>query len=164
MKNKVEVVVKYNVDGSVSAAKAAIEERYSRFLPGLQEFKTEDFHAKKYSVDANPQEVCNYRNYETFQVATFISNNRRQYDLCLLEAAEVFTNDAWPTPEEKVSALARRLEEKVSEVWLGMNVREEACAKDIDYLAHVLLCGALDRVDWFEIADEWLTTAKEAGD
>lgn len=99
--------------------------------------------------------VCSYSNYQTFHVALFLSNNRPQYDTCLRFAKDCLTN------ERPALAMASALEELVQDHWLTVDARESECRTDSDYLAFALLRSSLDRVDWRQIAEEWLTTARE---
>ena len=165
MRETIDVRLRYGVTGSVSAAKAAITEHFCQFLPGLQEFTGDGFSARKYSADVNPSSVSGYRNYETFHCAMFLSNNRRQYEVAInaaKKALSIGTDSADPNAHsEGLIWLADQLETLVENGWLTMDAREEACKTDSDMLAHSLLSAALGRVNWLEIAEEWLSTAQE---
>jgi len=156
MRDSITVRLQYDVkSGSVAAAKEAIEHRFLQFLPGLEEFVGPDYHAKRYSADVNPEEVSGYSNYPTFQVAMFLSNNKPQYDNCRILAKNALREEM-PTVW-----LADMLKEKVEQGWLQMDRQEEQLCGDVDTLAHSLLSAALGRVNWMEIAEEWLSQARE---
>jgi len=103
--------------------------------------------------------TCNgYANYETFTVALFLNNNRPQYDECIALARAVLRDRR----EAPAVYLADSLKVLVVDRSLYMDSRELRCKGEGDYLAHTLLSAAVDRVNWKEIAEEWLTTAQEA--
>jgi hypothetical protein len=104
-------------------------------------------------------EVSGYSNYFTFHCALFLSNNRPQYDDARDLALTVLEEN--PTDDAASRQLADELEAYVEGRWLTLDCREAACKTDDDYLAHELLTAALGRVDWLQIAEEWIATAKE---
>jgi hypothetical protein len=115
--------------------------------------------------------VCNYTNSETFDVALFLSNNKPQYGIAwglAQMALEKGTDSEYPNAlPEALIWLEDELKELVEQHYLRIDDREEEnahkvdIAYDCDTLAHSLLTAALGRVDWRQIANEWLTTAKE---
>src|SRR5260370_395124 len=115
-----------------------------------------------------PEEVCGYRNYATFHVALFLSNTRPQYDHSK-DLAHAAINISHENPLVSPSIafvdptdwLSEELKAYVEDQCLSMDAREGTCKTDDDILAHELLGVALGHVDWRQLAEEWLLTAKE---
>ncbi len=103
-------------------------------------------------------QVCGYRNYDTFTVAMFLSNDRVRY-----ERASEFARQALAMPEGVTADLwlSGVLQTFVEEECLLICVREGRCRTDAVTPAHELMMAALARVDWRRIAEEWLTKARE---
>ena len=102
--------------------------------------------------------VCDYSNYETFHIAMYLSGNSSSaefYGMCRRLAKDALREE---TP---VLWLADKFEEIISGPVLTMDDREERCNGDADRLAHSLLSAALDRVNWRELAEEWIGHAQE---
>jgi hypothetical protein len=165
MTSTIILQLKYSVTGSVSAAKRAIADRYRRFLPGLEEFPGDGFHAKRYSSDVDPEEVSGYSNYPTFHVALFLSNNRPQYDQARELAKMAFakgTDSADPNAQsEGILWLADELETLVTEGYISLEAREEDAKTQSEILINELLSASLGRVNWRELAEEWASTVGE---
>lgn len=165
MGDVITVRLRYTVTGSLAAAKQAIGQKFTDFLPGLQEFAGPDYNAKKFSVDVDPDEVSGYSNYPTFHVALFLSNNPPQYDQARALAKLALTKGVESTDPNAYSEglvwLADELETLVEQGWLMLDAREEECKTDSDTLAHSLLTAALGRVNWRELAEEWITSVQE---
>lgn len=112
--------------------------------------------------------VSGYSSYETFHVALFLSNNRPQYTRVKLLAEKAHERDPEELPSP-VHWLADEIQRTVEGAYLCMDEREESAqggrksevARDCDVLAFSLLSAALDRVEWAEIAEEWLNIARE---
>lgn len=102
-------------------------------------------------------DVCGYSTYETFHVAMLLSNTRQAYDAAITLARGV----AAGTDEHKIGKLADLLETLVEACYLRVNTRELAAATDADRLAHDLLTAALGRVDYRELAEEWIGYARD---
>jgi hypothetical protein len=117
------------------------------------------------------EEVSGYTNYETFHVALFLENNRPQYDIAWGLAQMALDKGTESEDPNAVSDglvwLEDELKELVEQRYLRIDAKEEenatkkGIAFDCDTLAHELLTAALGRVDWRQLANEWLTTAKE---
>lgn len=165
MKATVTVRLRYTVTGSVSAAKLVIGDTFLRFLPGLQEFAGPDYSARKWSADVDPDEVSGYKNYETFHVALFLSNTRSRYEECRLLAMMALKKGVESNDPDSYSEglvwLADELENLVEQHILQVDEREGSCKTDNDALAHFLMTAALEKVNWVDIAEEWLNQAKE---
>jgi hypothetical protein len=159
MNDTVDVRLRYTVTGSMSAAKRGIREYvdYSRDRIGQLPYEgvEADYSAKLFTVDVNPDENTGYSNYETCHVGLFLSNTSDISAYCLQVANEALKEET-PTVW-----LADRLELYVEQRNLKIDQREARCRSDVDHLAHSLLTAALGRVNWRELAEEWLTAARE---
>lgn len=97
--------------------------------------------------------VCDYSNYETFHVAMFLNGNSSSsevYELCRWLAKGALREE---TP---ALWLADKFREIIEERHLAIDRREERCKGSADILAHSLLTAALGRVNWRELAEEWI--------
>jgi hypothetical protein len=99
--------------------------------------------------------VCDYTNYETFTVAMLLSNDRPMYEEARAVTSRLIS------ALHRVADIAEALESMVEQWYLDVDGREMACKRDADKLAHELMTAALARVDWREIAEEWINTVKE---
>lgn len=165
MTNIITVRLQYAVTGNMSAAKRVISERISHPLPDLEKFAGNGFSARCYSRDVNPGEVSGYSNHETFTVGVLLENDRTQYNTCR-ELAKVALAKGTASADSNAHLdglvwLADELEAYVNNDWLNMIQREVDIKTDGDSLAHSLLAAALDRVDWIELAEGWLSRPQE---
>jgi hypothetical protein len=115
---------------------------------------------------ARDETVCGYKNYETFHVAMFLSNNRPMYEAArrLAQAAVNHFPDVADRNELSGCSwldLADRLETMVEQHYLKIDERELRQRTDTDRLAFALMTAALGRVDWRELAEEWINTVEE---
>lgn len=121
----------------------------------------------------NSEQVSGYSTYETFHVAMFLSNNRAQHDQAMALARMAVERG---TQMDDLNALSPALIWLMDELvilvkrtYLRMDFREDQIAtsynseiqRDCDMLAYELLFAALERVNWREIAEEWLAAAQE---
>ena len=163
--HNVEVVLRYAVTGSKSAAKKAL---FEEFRAG-QQHSYEQIHSEGQSsrlvcADVNPGECEGYRNYETFTIGVWLKNDRKLYDQCRIEAKNtlLIVKDHGDrleglSPELAMADWLQSFVEK--KLWVDQ--REEKASNYADRMFVSLAQAALDRVDWRELGEEWIQDAQE---
>ena len=184
MTDTVIVRLRYAVTGSVESAKRHLhqyfmsQQIYSISETFARESDPRDFSAKRFGVDINPDENTGYTNYETFAVAIFLENNHsgdsarpgpyeKARELAKAALGRGTPNDDPNAYSDAHVWLADKLEHLIQQTYLRVDDKEVEIAnlpersRDAGYLSHSLLTAALERVNWMEIADVWITQAKE---
>ena len=168
MSENIIVRLRYIAEGRVDLAMEAIRDAFfGKDWP--QHLANGYFTARCPGVDINPDQVSGYSTYETFTVAMFLEGNQKRNEQCLQMARTILEYQDAPQ-EEDVSPevqLADHIKILVEEVYLMMDAEEKTnsfrtgLSYDTCTLRHSLVSAALDRVDWMELAQCYLNSAKE---
>lgn len=154
---------------STMGSRTAAEDRLSEaFAPGSvirSNIQSAGF-GRLVSADINPDECEGYRNYETSSIALWLKNDRKLYDQCRAVALTVIS-------DEEVTSRAEKEDERSPELvmadWLQQFVetklqvdrRESRASTDEERMFVSLAQAALGDVNWFELAEEWISDVRE---
>jgi hypothetical protein len=172
------VRLRYAVTGGMEAAKRALQQNFlwndEAPVKEISRMADQDnlhnaFTAKRFGVDINPDENTGYTNSETFSVAMFLENNCKQRNKTVCELARQALTMGTETSDQNVHSnaliwLEDEIKGLVEDEYLKLEDRESNAQGDSAMLAYDLLTDALARVNWLQIADVFLTQAKENQD
>ncbi len=164
--HKVDVVLRYYVTGSKSAAEESLSEAYRHGEGFPNRISNTNYEARFVCSDVNPGQVEGYCNYETSSIALWLNNDRDLYDQCRAVARTAISPEeaAARTEREDVRSpelvMADFLEEFV-ERKLEVDRREEKARTDAERMFVSMAQAALERVNWLELGEEWIQDAQE---
>ena len=160
----VNVVLRYAVTGSTSAAEKALFEQFRAGRnASLEQIHSEGQSSRLICADVNPGKCEGYTNYETSSIALWLENDRKLYETCRNSARAILASaDAGQIGDLSPELImGDYLKDYVEQKLLKIDDREEKARTDAERIFVSMAQAALDRVNWLEMGEHWIDDARE---